>query len=105
LDHLRRYPCNVINTYQWLSDERFVLTNKGHKKFQDTISAMNRIIYLYIYIFIYKTWNVYVCNWMFSYIWMFKFKWIWQFLYVCWGNLYGNYAFITFLKRQFCTIN
>jgi hypothetical protein len=50
LEHLRKYPytplTNVVNTLQWLNDDRFVLINESHKKFQDAISAMNRIIYL-----------------------------------------------------------
>jgi glucan phosphorylase len=39
LEHLRKYPCtpltNVVNTVQWLNDDRFVLINESHKKFQD----------------------------------------------------------------------
>jgi hypothetical protein len=50
LEHLRKYPytplTNVVNTLQWLNDDRFVLINESHKKFQDAISAMKRIIYL-----------------------------------------------------------
>jgi hypothetical protein len=38
LKHLRKYPStpltNVVNTLQWLTDDRFVLINESHKNFK-----------------------------------------------------------------------
>lgn len=46
----QKYPCspldNLMNIFQWLSNDRFILIYGTHKKFQESISAINRNIYL-----------------------------------------------------------